>query len=264
MSTVPLRPQQPVLDLIAKLAPGPVLDVPFANPLGWPSRLAHLPHYALLRTYHQRRIAGCATSLGSPAEPDVGALAARLPGDPRAADALYALGFRNVVVHHEFLFPRQRTPWEDAASEAVDDSRRLRSLGQAEQHAAFALESPTPIDASLTALAPGTTMQAELPVEPGETVVPFAIRNRSVSTYRHPDPIEPTTVVVRWRGAGGDSWFETRTLLPLALAAGEETQREVETPVVAAPGRYEVTLELPDTQHTVLGRRTVEVRAAGG
>jgi hypothetical protein len=263
MSSVPLRPVQPVLDLMAELGAGPVLDLPFTNPFGWVSRLAHLPHYALLRTYHQRRIAGCATSLRSPAEPDVAALGSRLPGDQRAADALYALGFRNVVVHHEFLFPQQRAKWEEAASRGEDGSSRLRPLGRAEQHAAFALQSPVPIDASFAVLKPAAGAQPELRVAPDQAVVAFAIRNDGVATYRHPDPIEPTTVVVRWRGAAGERVFTTRTLLPLALAAGEEIVRDVETPVPAPTGLYEVTLELQDGSQTVLARRTIEVVAPG-
>ncbi|MBY0279713.1 hypothetical protein K2Z84_30635 [Candidatus Binatia bacterium] len=263
MTAVALRPAQPVLDLMGGLAPGPVLDLPFAQPQSVSSMLDHTPHYALLRTYHQRRIAGCATSLRSPLETDVGALSARLPGDQRAADALYALGFRNVVVHEEFLPPRKRAEWE-AASEAVGTSTRLQPLGRAEEHAAFRLDSPTPVAASFDALGPGGNAEPELRVERDKAVVPFAIRNRGAATYRHPDPVEPTNVIVRWRGAAGESSFATRTLLPLALASGEQILRDVETPVPASPGRYQVTLELQDPPRTVLARRTVEFAASGG
>jgi hypothetical protein len=262
MASVALRPAQPVLDLLKELEPGPVLDLPSeaSTPL---SVMVHVPHYALLRTYHQRRIAACPTSLRGPAEPDVGALGARLPGDQRAADALYALGFRNVVVHEEFLPPRKRAEWA-AASEAVGTSARLQPLGRAEEHAAFRLDSPTPVAASFDALGPGASAEPELRVERDKAVVPFAIRNRGAATYRHPDPVEPTNVIVRWRGAAGESSFATRTLLPLALASGEQILRDVATPVPASPGRYQVTLELQDPPGTVLARRTVEVAASGG
>ncbi len=262
MASVALRPAQPVLDLLKELEPGPVLDLPSeaSTPL---SVMVHVPHYALLRTYHQRRIAACPTSLRGPAEPDVGALGARLPGDQRAADALYALGFRNVVVHHEFLSPQKRAEWA-AASEAVGTSARLQPIGRAEEHAAFRLDSPTPVAASFDALGPGGNAEPELRVERDKAVVPFAIRNRGAATYRHPDPVEPTNVIVRWRGAAGESSFATRTLLPLALASGEQILRDVETPVPASPGRYQVTLELQDPPRTVLARRTVEFAASGG
>lgn len=263
MATVPLRPAQPVLDLMAELAPGPVLDLPFAELATAASAMTHVPHYALLRTYHQRRIAACPASLRGPAEPDVGALGGRLPGDQHAAAALYALGFRNVVVHLEFLPPRQRAEWAEAARHAVDGSTGLRLLGRAEQHMAFTLESSVPIAASFAALGPGPDEQPELRVEPDEAVVPFSIRNRGASTYRHPDPVEPTTLIVRWRGAAGESSFSTRTLLPLALAGGEQILRDVQVPVPASPGRYQVTLELQEPPQTVLARRTVEVTARG-
>ena len=108
---------------------------------------------------------------------------------------------------------------------------------------------------------PAPTAERELTVQPGKAVIPFAIRNGGDSTYRHPDPVEPTPVVVRWRDAAGERSFVVRTLLPLALAAGEEILRPVETSVPAPPGRYEVTLELEEPDRIVLARRTVDVAA---
>jgi len=259
MRTLSLRPPQPLIDLFGVLEPGAVLDLPFTDPRSTAAVMTHVPHYALLRTYHQQRIAACAASLRGPAEHDVGALGARLPQDRRAADALYALGFRSVVVHHEFLDAAQRTTWEAAARDGVEDGSRLRLLGATGQHAVFTLASPVPITASHAPLAPGTLAEPLPRVRPGKASIPFVVRNQGETSYRHPDPIEPTPVVVRWRGPASEQSYALRTLLPLALAAGEQTTRAVESSVPETRGRYELTLELDDASRTVLARTVVEV-----
>jgi hypothetical protein len=264
MSTSEMRPPQPLIDLFGKLPQGPVLDLPFSDPRSWVSVLGHVPHYALMRTFHQRRIAACSTSLRGGAEPDVGALGARLPGDPRAVDALYALGFRSVIVHGEFLLPKSRAAWEAAALMSPEGGPRLRMLGRAEAHLAFALASPVPIATTFAALGPSATPQAALGLEQPEAVLPFTIRNLGSATYRHPDPVEPTAVVVRWRGSDVDQSSSARLLLPLALASGEEIVRSLTVPTPGAPGRYEVTLELEERVGTVLARLSAEVKAPAG
>jgi len=261
MSTSEMRPPQPLIDLFGRLPQGPVLDLPFSDPRGWGSVARHVPHYALMRTFHQRRIAACSTSLRGGAEPDVGALGARLPGDLRAADALYALGFRSVIVHTELLLPTMRAAWEAAAAMSQKGGPRLRLIGQADDHLAFALVSRVPIAATFGALGPSATPQAALDLEQPAALLPFTIRNLGRATYRHPDPVEPTAVVVRWRGSDTDQATPARLLLPLALAGGEEIVRSLTVPTPGAPGRYEVTLELEEPAGTVLARLTAEVNA---
>lgn len=259
MRTLTMRPAQPLLDVLAAIEPGAVLDLPFDDPRSIAAVMTHVPHYALLRTYHQQRIAACAASLRGPAEHEVGALGARLPEDPRAADALYALGFRSVVVHDEFLDPERSARWRAVARDHHGAAGRLRALGSAPQHTVFGLTSPAAITDSLAALVPGAPPAPAPRVRPGTAAIPFVLRNGAGATYRHPDPIAPTPVIVRWQGASSEEPVALRTLLPLALAAGEETVRDVETPVPGVPGRYEVTLELADAQRTVLARTSVEV-----
>jgi len=63
-----------------------------------------MSYYSFLRGYHGRPAAACYNSFTTPVQAEVAALAARLPA-PDAADELYALGFRWIVVHGELVAP---------------------------------------------------------------------------------------------------------------------------------------------------------------
>jgi len=93
----------------------------------------------------------------------------------------------------------------------------------------------------------------------------LTFRNRSQATYRHPAPIVPTRLLVRWHDASGAVVDEHRvtTLLPLALAPGEETVRQIELPVPAAAGDYQVTAAPAATPEVAVARLTVRVRPPG-
>jgi len=252
MRAADVAPSPAELALARRMPEGAVLDVPFlAGDVRY--LLLFLPHYAVLRMYHQHRIGGCPASLGSPADADVSALAVRLP-DPAAADALAALGFRNVVVHEEYLGADELARWHALPRTGA----RLTVVGRAGRHELFALASPTPVLASFDALEPSI-----LPIEtvrPSGLVVPIplTLRNRSRSTYRHPDPIQPTTVTARWEGLAGQQTVtsEARVLLPLALAAGEDIHRTLML-LVPGDGPWQVTIALPEGR--ILARAFVTV-----
>lgn len=260
MATVDLRPSDRELAVYATLVEGPVLDVPFTPNAG--TFMAHVPHYALWRMYHQRRIAACATSLGGPGTDEIIALAGRLP-DQGAADTLHAMGFRNVIVHEEFLRAPELARWRSGIWTHPPGGARLTPRGRGERHAAYALESPAEASPRLDALQPDPAAVPELQVgAAAPAAIAFALTNASAAPYRHPDPIQPSALTVRWRNPdGGPSLAqEVRMLLPLALAAGGRATRTI-TVAPPAPGRYEVTLELPGAPGRVLGRRSVRVIA---
>jgi hypothetical protein len=257
MNTVAARPPAEERALLARLAVGPVLDLPYlpGNLATW---FAYVPHYATFRMFHQHRIAACPASLGGPAEPDVGALAARLP-DARAADALYAIGFRNVVIHEEYLSPRERSAWWIGLGSTRAGGPRLVPIGRAHTHATFALRSPEAVTTSFDALAAGPPAPP-LRVTIVAPQIAFTLRNRAPTTYRHPDPLEPTLVRVSWhpRAGGRAVDRDVPLLLPLALASGEQIERTVTTSL-PPPGRYKVTLALAGRRGALLGRRAVDV-----
>jgi hypothetical protein len=118
-----------------------------------------------------------------------------------------------------------------------------------------------PVRADFQALLP--------PVDPGFTQagsppaadVRFLFRNRGPGTYRHPDPIEPTPVVARWYGPSGSVVGEQhlRTLLPIALAVGEEQVRTLHLEVAAPGATYRVTLAREDDATHELATTQVEI-----
>ena len=260
LQTIDARPPEPLITLYERLTDGPVLDLPFADATNLMVQMQHIPYYALLRTFHQHRIAACATSLGGPAEAPVAALAARLP-DPRAADALHAIGFRNVVMHEELLGPAERARWQRQLAGTRPIARRLTPIGRAESHEAFVLEGSARIDTRRALLAPSAADTGDLDVSPPRASIPFSIVNHGFVTYRHPDPIEPTPITVRWAGLDGvaSTSFDARVLLPLALAAGDAIVHPLMVPVPGTPGRYDVAIEWADSADSVIARRRVRV-----
>jgi hypothetical protein len=265
LRTVDVRPPQQLISLYTRLVDGPVLDLPFSDPANLMVQFEHVPYYALLRTFHQHPVAACATSLGGPAAAPVAALAARLP-DPRAADALHAIGFRNVVMHEELLGRVELARWRRQLAGTRTNTPRLALIGRAGSHEAFALESSGAVDTRRELLAAGATSTdpGDLEVSPPRASIPFSVVNRGALTYRHPDPIEPTAIVVHWQGLDGESatTYETRVLLPLALAPGDSTSHPAVVPVPGTPGLYDVALEWPDSAGHVIAHRRVRVGAA--
>ncbi len=260
MKTEAWRPTDAELALYARMGDGgAVLDLPFA-PGAVLNGIGYVPHYAARRMYHHHRIAACPTSLDGPTEPDVAALGRRLPA-PAAVDALYALGFRYVIVHEDLLDARTLVRWRVERLRAFR-STSFVSIGQADGHELFELRSASPVVTSLDALAPGAAATAVRVPAPSGTI-PFTFRNLSGATYRHPDPIQPTPIRMVWhdRNGGPARVYERRLLLPIALGPGEEMARDVPGEV-PDPGSYEVTIAAAATPEHVLARAVVDVEAA--
>ena len=232
---------------------GPVLDVPLSG-----SRLPlAASEYVFLSAYHGRPTAACYNSYSLPIVQDVEEIASRVPEAP-AIDALYALGFRGLVVHEERLGPTVAAVLGGKLAEADE---HVIPVGNAPEHALFRITSTVPIDDSLTALATATTPAAVAQVVPPAAEVSFTFRNGEVGTYRHPEPIEPTRLDVSWYTAPDALALRSsvRALLPLALARGEETTRALEVPVPETPGEYEVTVAPASAPGLVIARRRVRV-----
>src|SRR5262249_49589306 len=100
------RPRGDVLGVYRGLPDGAVLDLPFSFDLR--GELRDMAHYVMLAAYHEHPVAACYNSFKGPLQKEVEVLASRLP-EPGAADALYALGFRTIVVHEHLEGPGSRT-----------------------------------------------------------------------------------------------------------------------------------------------------------
>ncbi len=254
------RPPAEVLALYERAGEGAVLDLPLDFGLG---TLAQ-GHYALLSAFHHRPIGSCYDSFIVPVQNDVEALGRRFP-EPDALEALYALGFRTVVLHEEQMpYPRQLDAALRASAALGPDRTRLVPIGRATKHRMFRLESPVPVEASFAVLVPGEDAHDAPTLSAPVSAIEFAFRNGGGAAYRHPAPVEPTMLHVRWEDAAGRVVTEStaRLLLPLALARGGSVSRKLEVTVPGPPGDYRVLLAPPGEPERIIARRTVRVAAS--
>jgi hypothetical protein len=251
------RPAPEVVALYEGMVDGPVLDLPLRV-----TKLGGAPDaavFAFQGAFHQRPAGACAASFRTPVQEDVEALAARLP-DAATADALHALGFRNVLVHLDLLPPARRVPMRRGLQDLAA-SGRVVPAGEAGGQLLLHLTSPLPVDATLAALGTPIAPADAASVTPPEAPIDFTFRNATAATYRHPDPIVPTLLGVRWQATagGGEEAHEVRALLPLALAPGESWRRTLTVPVPSMPGSYTVTVAPAAAPDLVLATRPVVV-----
>jgi hypothetical protein len=261
MKTRRLAPLPPLRALVRQLPDGAVLDVPLR--LDALNRFAPMAHDILLGAYHQRPVAACYNSFTVPILDQMAALAARLP-DPAALAALYALGYRSLLVHDEFLDPPTREAFRTALATPAAGPVRLVEAGSFGFHRVLKFEGTERVTTDPVVLAAVEPWEDPDRVPAGTRVpVRFRLRNHSGAAFRLADPIEPSELLVTWRPlpSGRATTERVRTLLPLALAGGEEQFRalELRTPDVA--GRYEASLAPTGAPDVEVARTVVEVGA---
>jgi hypothetical protein len=260
-----VRPPQEVVALYDRLPPGPVLDVPFDYTAS--GILKYMPHYVFLVAYHHHAVGACYNSFVVRVQEDIGTLVSRLP-DPAAVDALAALGFRSLVIHEEML---RRGDSRFAALTAIGALRQrpdpatihLEPLGNAAGHTAYAFHPPGATTTSIEALANDQPANGVMGAKPPRVDVYFSFRNGASAIYHHPQPIEPSWLLLRWRAAGGALVREDRIreMLPLALAPSQGLLRKITVPITVGTGEYDVTLSPADVPDLVLSRRRLAVSA---
>ena len=244
-----------VTDLERRVLRGPVLDLPAG--VGGIQTLFPSSRAIMLAAFHEQPVAACYNSFTSPLSAEIADIAGRLP-EVRAAEDLRAIGFEYVVVHGDLLGP--------FTEPTLIRLRRLESIGRlaevaaAPDHWIFQLRSPRTVT---TTLPPSVEASPPQDVQGPSADVAFPFRNDGEQTYRHPDPIEPSDVVVRWHDASGALAGEERTrlLLPIALAPEEDLRRTLRLSVPAAPGAYRVTLARAAAAGVVIAVAHVQVGA---
>lgn len=246
------RPPQGDVDLVRASAPGPILDVPL------PYREGHIAFgagSALLRaSYGPRDAAACYNSFASPVQKQVWLLSEGLP-EPADASALAALGFATVLADQD----------EAAARMTREPRTTLVERGRSAALAAFALPPAGPVSEDLAVLvagaAAGDGSDPVLQAPAGTARVAFTFRAPGGATFRHPAPVAPSDLVVRFaaRDGSGETTSVARALLPIALGPGGELPVDVDVALPARPGRYRATLARAADPTAVLASREVEV-----
>ncbi len=251
------RPAAADIDLVRTTGNAPLVEYPLAGRTQGRKRL-ELARSLLLASYAPRPIAACYNSFQSAVNEQVIALTQRLP-EPAATRALGALGFEVLFVKRNRTDPTQLQRFPDAAR-PERAFRRLDHLGDTADITAYAIRPVRAVRADWTQLAPAanpTEIEALMPRAQFE----FSIHNRGRATFRHPEPVAPSDLVVQWRGSDGQValQLERRALLPIALA-GDDTlslSLDLETPL--DPGHYVVTVARAAEPDHVLARLPVHV-----
>jgi hypothetical protein len=265
MAANDVAPAPDLLTLYGRAPDGPLLDVPFAY--DGAGILYQQPHYVFLGGYHRHPIGACYNSFIVQVQHDIEGLAARVPTRD-AVDALAAIGFRSLVVHDELLgrTTRRLAPLAGAGAAAHPPDpaeTHLTLIGQAASHSLYALSADPPLTTGYDALAAPGPATVTVTARPPTIKINVVLHNHAAVVYRHPEPIAPETLLVRWRGADGAVLREdrVRTLLPLALGPDQGLIRTLEVPVALAPGEYEVAIVPAAAPDVVISRQQVRIEA---
>lgn len=247
------RPSDAELDLLHKLPNGAVLDVPLAfEPV---MKLRMMPDYLLAAGYYEQPTAACYNSFLTGLQTEVQRLVAALPA-PETLEALSALGFRAIRVHHRTL-PRDGR----ALAAELEANPLTRRIARGDETSVWAL-AERPVTEDFGAIASANPPPDVAEIASSQGALDFHFGRGEGPTFRHPAPIEPADVLVRWRKPGGPLVAEVadRMLLPPALAAGAQTVIELAVDVPVGSGSYLVELVKTDAPENVLAARRVRVR----
>jgi hypothetical protein len=251
------------VELLRRSGDGAVLDVPYPQ-MDTPSSVP-LARYLLLNAYSPRATGACYNSFVSPVQTQIAEMGAELP-DRAASDALVALGFGTVMIDKARIDPVALQSFFDGLAN-LDNAERLHPIGKTARTLAYHLSSSTPVRRDYEMLAGGGAPGGPpAPLMMGERVpLDLTFTNHGNATFRMPDPIAPSDVVVTWRNAAGQVVKQSaaRGLLPMALAprASRTVSFTVATPDV--PGRYVVTVARAAAPDAVLSARLVELSPSG-
>jgi hypothetical protein len=251
------RPPDAEIALVERSAPGAVLDVPVPFVEGDVSFKAG--PMLLLASYGPRESAACYNSFGSPVQKQVWHLARELPARPAAA-ALSSLGFETVLAREGDRSDDEhvRRDLGGAGSGLVERDRAgdLVSYG-------FAPRGETSEDFAHLERPAEPPPRAPAFVAPSPTArVSFLVTNHGAATFRHPQPLAPSELLVRWTpldGRGETHERPARALLPIALGSGATMPIEVELALPDEPGLYRATLARAGAPDRALAARDVDV-----
>ncbi len=235
------RPSGEDVELLRTALRPPVIELPTPPP-DRPGPRLDAGAWLLLTSYQPGPTATCYNSFASPLAAPLSRLARLLP-DEGAARALSALGFATVLVHKDALEPGARA---DLLRRFDRARQALWPAGETARLALYRIPvfGDARSDLGLLEPAPGGAEPPRL--RPPRGTLAFLVANPSGATFRHPDPLAPSALDLRWEAEAGSATIleEARAMLPLAIPPGGTAPLSLEVPVPARPGRYRVSLAL--------------------
>ena len=252
------RPPQQEIDLIHDVGRGPLIDYPLAAYRRNTKRL-DIADSLLLASYAPRPMAACYNSFLGPPNEQVITLSADLPS-VAAAEALGALGFDTLMLHRRRSGPFNARAFERRQSADPEIARRLRPLGNTPLLQAYRISPRDPITSDFSALGPAEDLDSMKGLFP-RIKIPLTIQNHSEMTFRHPEPLEPSDLALRWRDTEGRLVHESahRLLLPIALAAGAKIPLVIPSTTPDRVGDHTVSLESRRDPKQVFATRQVHL-----
>ena len=235
--------------------PGPVLELPTLE------RRIFLrnAHAVLLSAWHGQPTSACYNSFQTALTDQVSELSLRVPLRP-ALDALAALGFGTLAIHQESLFPRHANWLGPRLVQSTGPAGPLALMSAHGKHLFYDITAAPEISEDFALLAPPTAATSARLHGP-RAALRFHIRNTGRKTFRHPTPVEPSEVVLRWLPEEHAATHETRAraLLPIAIGADGTLPIVVETEIPVSRGRWRVQLARAVEPGRVLGETSVKV-----
>lgn len=254
-STLHVRPAAEDLAALRNLPPGPVLDIPLSYE---GAGSLYMSRAVLFGAYHQRRLAACRASFVTPVQTEIAAIVDRLPSS-HAAQEIWALGLRTIIFSGQTDKDLRRLADEIIERLSKPKARpRLQPIASGRTLRVYRLEAGRPMAsdfASLVPIARKRSVLADTDIAPR-----FGVQSATGRTFRHPDPVQPTEVLVRWmRDDAVVQSAQRRVLLPLVLAPGHKAEIVVADRAPRDAAIYQVTLAPADQPEHIIGAQRVSV-----
>jgi len=257
------RPAEETVRLYRGLDAGPVLDLP-ASADSIDGYLFQSSDYLLLHAYHHQPVATCNNSFITPQNVQLIKLANSFQERAWKLDALYAVGFRSLMVHWDRLKPEQHP-------RLMDILRRLQrgrpghaylvEVGGDGERTRYDIRGEVPMFTDLAQLDFETEAQT---VTRPRAQLKALIRNHSGAVFASPRPLRPKEVILRWYNSAGELVSESRQSFASPLAVtGNGREPYFFADVIPANGdEFTVAVSFAEDPEHVVVRIPVRVAAA--